>query len=112
MAIGFARADFEVENQYLFSADSHQAMTRLYQGRRGTSAGGKATAELTSYQHVLLLKTTYAKHRDQVKAIQKTANELYDRHKIKSRRGGKIAERTVRRRLKELGILDNAKRCH
>ena len=74
----------------------------------GRSAAGRGTKELGQDSEILLLRSTYAKYQGQVKAVEKTANELFERHGIKGKRGTKISARTVRNRLKELKILDNA----
>jgi hypothetical protein len=93
----------------------HEKVLSLLDGRyqefwvaqESRTAGGSNTKELTSDNDIATLRHTYAKFRGQVNEFEKTANDLHDRHNIKGRRGGKISPKTIERRLKELGEVDN-----
>jgi hypothetical protein len=105
--IYFSKADSELWACMKTNISFTEALALQVHSKKAQSDAGKQTKELTKDSELLLLRSTFAKHQSSTSRFQKTADELYDRHGIKGRRGKKLSARTISRRLKELGILDN-----
>lgn len=88
--------------------------------KKGRATGGENSAELKSSKEVLLLQVAYAKNRHYKDWLKRIANELFkngivskrklkrDRNPDQAAQAKPLSERTISRKLQELGISDNS----
>lgn len=95
----FTLCDFEVTVMKRYGV-GFEAFPLLQLSRWQYMDRGAKTKKLRD-EHDILLQTAYANNRFEKNWLKATTNELAERHKIK------VNPKTVGRRLKELGIVDN-----